>query len=273
MDQNGAGTFYYANLAVNKNTGASLGVSVHRGHFTGGTFVWDDVQAFDSPGNVVPNDDFYDKEALVSGKNSNKNDAYVSLTNFQQLCGLQQNGFGQIEVWRTHDGGASWQGPGIAGPEAPDSVAACGNFGHLQQSSAPAVAPNGDVYVIWQYGPRSFRVVSARTPTSCRRSTDGGTTFAPITTVADINSSRNNPPIGYNRARVNDHPRIDSRRPEIQGPDLCDVLQLRDPIGNPSPNVQVLTDIQTYLKYSDDGGATWSTPVAIGGPLPLTRQR
>ncbi len=271
MDQNGAGTFYYANLAVNKNTGASLGVSVHRGHFTGGTFVWDDVQTFDSPGNVVPNDDFYDKEALVSGKNSNKNDAYVSLTNFQQLCGLQQNGFGQIEVWRTHDGGATWQGPGIAGPEAPDSVAACGNFGHLQQSSAPAVAPNGDVYVVWQYGPTFLNPtgISSDAKIVVARSTDGGATFAPMNTVADINSSRNNPPIGYNRARVNDHPRIDvAQTGKYKGRIYVTYYSSVSPVGNPSPNVQVLIDIQTYLKYSDDGGATWSAPVAIGGPLP-----
>jgi hypothetical protein len=29
-------------------------------------------------------------------------------------------------------------------------------------------------------------------------------------------------------------------------------------------------NIQTYLKYSDNGGATWSAPVEIGGPLPAT---
>lgn len=272
MDDNGSGTFYYANLAVHKTTGATLGVSVHRGHFAGGTFVWDDVQAFDSPANAsVPNSDFYDKEALVSGKNTNRNDAYVTLTNFQELCGYAQNGFGQIEVWRTHDGGATWQGPSIAGPEAPDSVAACGFSGTLQQSSAPAVAPNGDVYVAWQYGPVFLPTggVSSGASIVVARSTDGGATFAPFSTAATINSSRNNPPIGYNRSRINDHPRIDiAQTGKYKGRVYVTYYSSVTPVGNPSPNVQVLIDIQTYLTYSDDGGATWSTPVAIGGPLP-----
>jgi hypothetical protein len=271
MDNNGSGTFYYANLAVD-GSGASLGVSVHRGHFSGGSFVWDDVKAFDAPANATsPESDFYDKEALVSGKNANRNDAYVSLTNFQELCGNPQFGFGQIEVWRTHDGGASWQGPAIAGPEAPDSVADCGNSGTLQQSSAPAVGPKGEVYVAWQYGP-TFLSTGAITDDAdivIAKSTDGGATFAPTVKVADIYTSRNNPPIGYNRARVNDHPRVDvALTGKNKGRVYVTYYSSVASVGNPPATTQVLIDIQTYLTWSDDGGATWSSPVEIGGPIP-----
>ena len=273
LDNNGAGVYYYANLAVNQTTAASLGVGVWRGAFTDTGFAWSDVKTFDSPGNVVPNDDFYDKEALVAGKNVYANDAYVSLTNFQQLCGIQQNGFGQIEVWRTHDAGATWQGPAIAGPEAPDSAADCGNSGTLQQSSVPAIAPNGDLYVVWQYGPTfaSNGSFGAGAAIKFAKSTDGGVTFSTPSTVASINSMRANPPIGYNRARNNDHPRIDvATTGKYKGRIYVTYYSSASPVpstGNPV-TAQTLVNVQTYLRYSDNGGQTWSSPKEIGGALP-----
>ena len=124
-------TFYYANLAIDATTGASLGVSVHRGHFDGlGGFAFQDVQTFNAPN--APND-FYDKEAIATAKDGS-GAAYVSLTNFIQTCGFPQNGFGQIEVWRTHDAGNTWQGPVIVSPDMSDPGCPGGT---LQQSSAP----------------------------------------------------------------------------------------------------------------------------------------
>jgi hypothetical protein len=306
LDNNGTGTIYYANLALDA-AGNSIGISVHRGGFSGGSFAWTSARSFDSPNNVdtcvnpappPPAEiacDFYDKEALAAGKNKNKDDAYVSLTNFQSQetiapggCGdgFAQFGFGQIEVWRTHDGGDSWQGPVIAGPERPDSVASCGNLGTLQQSSAPAVGPNGDVYVVWQVGP-TFNAAGASSADAdivFAKSTDGGATFSAPTKVADINSSRENPPIGYNRGRVNDHPRIEvAQTGKHKGriyvtyySSVSPVLApgtVTCPAGLPATTTcvpQVLVNIQTYVKYSDDGGATWSAPREIGGPLPAT---
>jgi hypothetical protein len=276
LDNNGAGTFYYANLAVNQTTAASLGVGVWRGGFSGSSFAWSDVKTFDSPDNAkTPGDDFYDKEAIVAGKDTNKNDAYVSLTNFQQLCGLQQNGFGQIEVWRTHDAGASWQGPAIAGPEAADSLAACGNTGTLQQSSDPALGPNGELYVVWQYGP-TFNALgqsSADADINFARSLDGGKTFSTPSKVADVNSMRANPPIGYNRQRNNDLPRIEvAQTGKYKGRIYVTYYSSTSPVPSASfpASQQTLVNVQTYLTYSDDGGATWSSPVQIGGALPST---
>jgi hypothetical protein len=284
MDDNGEGTFYYANLAVNAS-GASLGASVHRGHFAGGGFVWDGAVAFDSPnnpGNCTPAGtpcDFYDKEALAAGRGSD--DVYVSLTNFLGQpnigpppgCGtLAQFGFGQIEVWRSHDGGVTFQGPAVAGPEAPDSVATCGNAGTLQQSSNPAVAPNGDVYVVWQFGP-TFAATGASSADAdivFAKSTDGGATFTAPAKIVDINSSRANPPIGYNRSRINDHPRVEvAQTGKHKGRVYVTYYSSASPVpstGNP-PTAQTLVDIQVFVTHSDDGGTTWSTPVAAAPPI------
>jgi len=300
MDRGGVDgmTFYYANLAIDKTTGASLGISVHRGHFSGGTFAWQDIRTFDSPhnpGSCTPAGtpcDFYDKEALVAAKDGSGT-AYVSLTNFQGQptirpgCGTNaQFGFGQIEVFRTHDGGDSWQGPAIAGPEAPDSVASCGNTGTLRQSSAPAIGPNGEVYVVSQFGPTFSPATSTDAHIVVARSLDGGVSFAPQVTVADTNSMRQNPPVGYNRDRINDHPRIDVATTggnkgrvyvvyySAVAPTVAPPANLASCLVPPAPQsrcrAQTLTSSQVFLRHSDDRGATWSAAIPLGGPVPDT---
>ncbi len=189
-------TFYYANLAVDATSGADLGVSVHRGHFSGSTFAWSDVRVFNAPN--APND-FYDKEAIAAAKDGS-GAAYVSVTNFIGLCGQPAFGFGQIEIWRTHNAGNTWQGPVIVGPDVtfitdptnPD----CGSTGVLQQSSAPTIGPSGEVYVAWQFGPTFSPSTSTGAQIRVARSLNGGVSFDSPVTVAAINSMRNDPPVG-----------------------------------------------------------------------------
>jgi hypothetical protein len=263
-------TFFYANLAVN-SAGLSLGVSVHRGRFSGNAFAFTDVQTFDSPRNAIrPEADFYDKEAIATGKGGSKS-AFVSVTNFQEICGQPQFGFGQIEVWRTHDGGDTWQGPGIAGSEAPDSVASCGNEGHLQQSSVPAVGPGGEVYVVWQYGPTfTATTTSTNAQIVVARSLDGGATFQPFTVVANINSMRQNPPVAYNRSRINDHPRIDvAQNGPWRGRVFVSYYTAVSPVASPI-TAQSLVSSEVYVSHSDDRGLTWSAPTRVAPAVPAT---
>jgi len=264
-------TFFYANLAVHAQTGATLGISVHRGAFSGSTFAWSDVRVFNSPNGAR---DFYDKEAIAAEPGTGN--AYVTVTNFQELCGQPQFGFGQIEVWRTHDGGQTWQGPAIAGPESADSVAACGFTGTLQQSSVPAVGPNGEVYVVWSKGP-FFGATSTTTDVKIMlaRSLDGGATFSAPAEVASGNTMRNDTPVGYNRDRINDHPRVAAA---TTGPNRGRVYvayySALAPVtaggvtACPAPltgncRAQRLTSSQVFVKYSDDLGATWSAALPV----------
>ncbi len=281
MDRGGK-TFFYANLAVDATSGADLGISVHRGHFTGGTFTWDDVHVFNSPNGA---NDFYDKEAIAADhRKHGKGFAVVSVTNFQELCGIPQNGFGQIEVWRTTNGGNTWQGPAIAGPEAADSVAACGNLGTLQQSSVPAIGPKGEVYVVWQFGP-TFTATGTSTGAQIRvaRSLNGGVSFNTPVTVASINSFRQDTQVGYNRDRMNDHPRIAvATSGEHKGRVYVTFYSALAPVTAaaitpcPAPNIgsscraQRLTSSQIFLSHSDNRGQTWSTPVPIAPAPPAT---
>lgn len=276
-------TFYYANLAVDATTGNSLGASVHRGHFNGSTFNFEDVQVL---GPANPND-FFDKEAFVAAKDGS-GAAYLTLTNFIETCGVPGNGLGQIQVFRTHDGGNTYQGPVIVGPDqtfiTDPSNPACGTTGILQQSSAPAIGPNGEVYVAWQFGPTFNPGASTNAAIVVTRSLDGGVTFNSPVSVANINSMRQNPPVGYNRGRLNDHPRI---AVATTGPNAGRVYVTYyaavSPVG-PAPVVtcpaglpksavcidQNLVSSQVFVTFSDDKGITWSTPAPVASTPPDT---
>jgi hypothetical protein len=189
-------------------------------------------------------------------------------------------------VWRTHDGGNSWQGPAIAGPEQPDSVASCGFEGTLQQSSAPAIGPKGEVYVVWQVGPTFDAGGSPSTDAHIgfASSFDGGMTFTAPTIIADVNSMRQNAPVAYNRSRINDHPRItvdDSGK--NKGRIYVTYYSALAPTGAeptvacpPPPPAAVacvgqnLTSSQVYVRYSDDQGATWSAAMEVAPTPPAT---
>jgi hypothetical protein len=273
-DQN---TFFYANLSVDATTGDALGVSVHRGHFNNGVFAFEDVRTFNAPN---PND-FYDKEAIAADTSGNGL-AVVSVTNFKEVCNVPANGFGEITVWRSRDSGNTWTGPVVAGRDqtfiTDPSDPACGNTGVLQQSSVPAIGPNGEVYVVWQFGP-TFTAAGTSTNANIvvARSLDRGRTFDSPVTVAAINSMRQNPPVGYNRGRLNDHPRIAvATDGPFSGRVYVVFYSAEQPVG-PAPSVscpaglpatakctgQSVVSSQVFITFSDDRGLTWSTPTPV----------
>lgn len=268
-------TYYFANLSVDATSGADLGVSVHRGHFDlSGVLHWEDVRVFNAP--AAPND-FYDKEA-ISAAQDGSGTAYVSVTNFAEECGVPQAGFGQIEVWRTHDGGNTWQGPTVVSPDMSDPGCAGGT---LQQSSNSAIGPNGEVYVTWQLGPH-LGPTSTGADIVVATSLDGGVTFGAPVLVANINSVRNDPQVGYNRDRQNDHPRIAvATSGPFKGRVYVTYYSAVAPVTAapvapcPAPlpglcRAQRLTSIQAFVEFSDDRGATWSSPAPVAPAPPAS---
>ncbi|HSS45570.1 MAG TPA: hypothetical protein VLO07_09535, partial [Thermoanaerobaculia bacterium] len=158
----------------------------------------------------------------------------------------------------------------IAGPEAPDSVASCGFSGTLQQSSVPAIGPNGEVYVVWQFGPTFTDVTSTNAEIRVARSLNGGVSFNTSVTVASINSMRQNPPVGYNRNRINDHPRIAvATSGPRKGRVFVSFTSAVSPVSARS-TVQSLVSSQVFVKFSDDRGLTWSSAVPVAPAPPST---
>ncbi len=263
-------TFYYSNLAIDDRLPAAqftLGVSVHRGHFSGGTLSWEDVHLLQAPN--YPRD-FYDKEAIAGAKDGT-GAAYVSLTNFIELCNRRAAGFGRIEVWRTHDGGTTWQGPVIASPDRTDAADPTCRTGVLQQNSVPAIGPGGEMYVVWQLGP-TFGSAGLSTDAAIMiaRSLDGGASFDAPVKVADINSMRRNPPVGYNRPTINDHPRIAvATSGRNKGRIYVVFYSAVSPV-TAAATQQSVTSSQAFVSFSDDRGLTWSTPAPVAPAVPAT---
>lgn len=289
-------TYYYSNIGASLVTG-SFGMSIHRGHFSGQSFAWEDVrfvlpEILTGPGGG----DFLDKEAIASEKDGSGR-VVLSLTNFLDLAARGQcpaaspSGFGEIQVFRSVDAGDTWSGPIVVGPDLTDFAADPGcNVGVSQQSSSPAFGPQGDVYVVWERGPffdfsGSPGFISPEAEIVVSSSFDGGATWTAPVVVDEVNHMRGAPPVAYNRNRINNHPRIAvAQNGQHKGRIYVTYTSMVTPVaglpvtvpaascpaGVPQDRpcvLQNLTSSQAYLSYSDDRGSSWSTPVPIAGPV------
>lgn len=136
----------------------------------------------------------------------------------------------------------------------------------------------------WQFGPTFDPALVPITDIRVARSLDGGVTFGEAVTVSSINSMRANPPVGYNRARINDHPRITvatsgpfkgrvfvvfySAVEEVQAAPTVPC-----PAGTPAGTTcigQNVVSSQAFVSFSDDRGLTFITPTPIAPPVPAT---
>ena len=258
-------TFYFTSRV---QTGGSFvtttGIGVYRGYFGAGTFVWQDAQILPAP----HAGDFFSRQAIAAAKDAS-GAAYIVDSNIREVCGQPGFGAGQIEVIATHDAGDTWGTPVVV---SADLVGDCGASGTLQVAPAPAVGPDGEVYVVWQYGP-FIDVLGNATQSSqiaFSRSLDGGATFGPVQFLATINNMRENPPVGYGKNRMNDQPRIAvATTGNHRGRVYVTFYQSEQPVSSPV-TVQSAVSSDIYITYSDDQGASWSTPARITTAVPPT---
>jgi hypothetical protein len=263
--------YFVSRMQANANFATSAGLGVHRGHFGAGTFVWDDAQLL-APANGI---DFYSRQAVAAAKDAS-GAAYIVQSNITPLCNIPGFGFGQIEVFRTHDSGGTWQGPALVSADSADVTdpndPLCGFTGSQQVAPAPAVGPDGEVYVVWQYGPTFNLAGNASTLSKIAfsRSLDGGVTWSPVQFLATINNMRENPPVGYGKNRMNDQPRIAvATTGSHHGRVYVTFYQGEQQVTSPA-TAQSLVSSDIFIIYSDDQGATWSTPARITTAVPPT---
>lgn len=271
-DKDGEEVFFTASRMRITVFGVSEGIGVHRGRFVDGAFVWENGQILRS---AVAGDN--NTRPAVAAAKDGSGAAYVAYSNILQLCGIPSFGFGQIEVWRTHDGGDTWQGPVIAGPDTAENSdpndPLCGVAGPLQVAPAVTVGTNGEVYVVWQRGPRFIDVNLNLEPVSrimFARSLDGGVTFDAPQVLSVINANYENTPVGHGKSRQNDQARIavattGSHRGRIYVTYYEPVQQVQVPATQQSD-----VSSQIFITWSDDQGQTWSAPAAMTPPVPPT---
>lgn len=255
LDVGGAGndTFYYANLAASATTGAGAGMIVHRGTFKAQTFSWDTATIIPPPFAGA----FLDKELLATDKNGSRPHVYISVTNFFAGVGTR----GQIEAYSSTDGGTTYA----------RSIVHPAEFPVLDQGSAPAVGPNGEVYVAWERGWQAPAGGQGIFPQiRLKTSLDNGATWSPPggVLVADICAGALFPPFAYNRGVINDFPRIAVAQ---SGPQKGRVYVTWGDCRIANGGTQAATggvgnrNTDIYVAHSDDQGATWSAPVLVAG--------
>jgi hypothetical protein len=266
LDADYRGTYYYANLSVWEDdaVGPPAGISVHTGSFRGRNFSWSDSVLVQSPN--YPND-FLDKEAMAVDRRGRDTAIYVTTTNFEETCNVPTNGFGTIELYRSLDSGDTWDRTIIQPDETfvtdPDDPA-CGTDGIVNQGSAPAVGPGGELYTVWERGwqaPLAGGSVLPRATIAFAASRDKGATFMAPVEVASICSGTLDEPAGYNRTAMNDFPRIDvAQSGRHRGRIFVTYQDCSAAAGEDAP---FAADTDVYVTYSDDKGATWSTPTPL----------
>ncbi len=281
MDIGGYGkdTFYYANLAefvdqihIGFGPHPTAGVVVHIGEFgRRGDFSWNDAVLLQSPNYPL---DFLDKEHIAADKRGHSKNVYVSVTNFMQVGGMPWFGFGQIELFSSIDGGATWN-RSIVQPD--ETISVNDNSGIVNQGSQPAVGPYGTLYVAWERGYLFPFTGGPVTPeVRVAKSTDNGATWMPAasggdpagTLVSKICSGALWPPAGYNRDTTNDFPRIAvAQSGPVKGRVYVTWQDCRIANGGTQEDAFLLGDFDTdiYLAFSDDQGETWSEPVLVAG--------
>lgn len=240
MDVNKDDEIVYSNLALELSTGLQ-GISVHVGEFD------HDVLAFGNPVLAASTaTDFLDKSEIAADPKSDL--VVVSYTRF-----LGGGGFGQIELARSTDGGRTFGPPTVIQPA---------EFGNVNQGSAPVVGESGEVFVAWERG--GFFPFSGGTATpqiAIATSTNEGATFGPRVKVADICATTFFPPGGYNRPVTNDFPRVAvARDGHVKGRIFVTFQSCAVPF---FPGFPIGQDGDVFLSFSDDGGATWSTPTLV----------
>ena len=252
--------------------GVGNGLGVYRGGFTANTFALRDGTLLNTSD---PANNQYSRPAITAAQDGSA-DAYVAYINVDEICDIAYAGFGQVELYRSHDGGESWQGATIVSPDAADILDPndpnCGFTGQLQIAPDVAIGIRRDVYVVWQYGP-DFLADGTNTLTDSiafAASMDGGATFNHPKLIANNNAMRENPPVGYAKNRMNDQPRI---AVDLSGPHrgriYVALYSAVAPTGS-NPGDQVATSSQVYILYSDDRGRTWTKPAPIAPPVPAT---
>jgi hypothetical protein len=261
--------FFFISRLRDGTAGTPLGASVHRGHFAAGNFTLDDGQSINPPTATAA----FTRPAIAVSKDGS-GAAYAVVIDSIGICNIPFAGLGQVEVYRTHDGGDSWQGPAVVSPDPAEikdpNNPLCGLEGPEQVAPAPAIGPKGEVYIVWQYGPnfQTDRPTAYLSGIDFARSINGGKKFSTPQRLVDINANRNNQPVGYAKSRMNDQPRIAvALSGRHQGRVYVTFYQPVQTVTTAN-TAQSLVSTQIFLMHSDDRGQTWSTPKTLGPPVP-----
>jgi len=203
-----------------------------------GGLTWADaVPAINHENSVTP---FEDKPGIVvdnAPQSKYKGNVYVAWTRFDVYGSNDPNCHSNIYFTRSTDHGKSFTMP----VNISDSVGDCRDSDNTVEGAVPAVAPNGDVYIVWA-GPLGLVF---------KKSTNGGETFDKEKVISQMPGGWDFGVSGLKRANGMAVTGVDLSSGPNKGTLYVNWIDAR----NGDPDVFVMS--------SKDGGETWSTPVRV----------
>ncbi len=216
---------------------------------------------------------FNDKEWTTT--DNNPGSPFYGRTYVTWSAFVSHNGeYASSAIWESHsdDGGSHWSNakaisgsnPAICTFQEDGPAGVCDE----DQFSVPAVAPDGSVYVafensqntaLWEPGEVNddqYLVV---------KSTDGGATWSSPRFVAGLEDGSNDYPINANdrQTLTGYQVRVNSAGNIVVGSDGKLYLVFSDNRNGVHDSPSPITNIDTFVTSSSDGGNTWTTPVVV----------
>jgi hypothetical protein len=256
-------TFYYSSIF--SSSPVSTDISVSKSTDGGQTF-GDPVSAVSKP-SFFPDFHFLDKPWMAVDP-TNADRLYVTYTDFETNfpggggCLLRTG----IELVTSADGGLTWSSPTVVAESCSPTFSAPPT---VLQGSNVAVDDDGTVFVAWEELP-PLPPLPGKLPINkinIARSTDNGRSFEPKTVVSDVT------PVGYvalgllqGGFRNNEFPSLAIDR--SQGPGGLMYITWNDGRDGVTPDmIGLFSSLYDFgdvlISRSDDGGATWSTPLKV----------
>lgn len=203
-----------------------------------GGLTWSEsVAAINHVNTVIP---FEDKPGMVvdnAPQSKYKGNVYLAWTRFDVYGSSDPDCHSHIYFTRSTDGGKSFAMPVRISEGAGD----CRDSDNTVEGAVPAVAPNGDVYIVWA-GPLGLVF---------KKSIDGGQTFGKERVISQMPGGWDFSVAGLERANGMPVTGVDLSNSPNRGTLYVNWIDAR----NGDPDVFVMT--------SKDGGATWLPPVRV----------
>jgi hypothetical protein len=203
----------------------------------GGLSWADAVPAINHENSVTP---FEDKPGIVvdnAPQSKYKGNVYVAWTRFDVYGSSDPNCHSHIYFTRSSDHGKSFEMP----VNISDSTGDCRDSDNTVEGAVPAVAPNGDIYVVWT-GPLGLVF---------KKSINGGETFGKEKVISQMPGGWDFGVAGLERANGMAVTGVDLSSGPNKGSLYVNWIDAR----NGDPDV--------FVMWSRDGGETWSAPTRV----------
>ena len=181
-----------------------------------------------------------DKPYVIADNSSNstfKNNVYLAWTRFAVYGSHNPADSSQIYFSRSIDSGKTFSTP----LRISDTGGDCIDSSNTVEGAITAVSPNGEVYVIWA-GPKGLVMTESK---------DGGETFGANKVIGWIYHGWDKSVPGIGRANGMPVTKVDISSSPYRGTIYVNWIDDR----NGDPDV--------FLKYSRDGGETWSNTIRV----------